>query len=90
MIISSKGKIIFGDGKVIAVDRKKKCRVGLGCRHFWFVGSAIEFNPATSEELSACHHLFQFGNYRIGYAKSFDFHNNRNGGRDAQPTKNKH
>ncbi len=91
MIISSKGKIIFWRWKNSSGGyRKNKCRVGLGCRHFWFVGCAIEFNPATNEGLSTCNHLFQFGNYRIDYAKSFDFHNNRDGGQDARPTKNKH
>jgi hypothetical protein len=72
------------------VDHQKRYRVGLGCQHFWFVGHAIEFNSATSEGVSTSHHMFQSRNYRINYARSFAFHNKKDGGRNAQPTKNRH
>jgi len=34
--------------------------------------------------------MVQLKNYRIGCEGSFDFHNQKDNGQDAQPTKNKH
>jgi hypothetical protein len=80
----------FKDGKVLAMDCKKRCRVGSTCWCFQFVGCVVEFDLATSEGLSTCHHPFQFENYKINCARNSNFHNKKDNGQDVQPTKNKH
>ncbi len=64
--------------------------MGLACRHFWFDGHVVESNRATNEGIFGGHHLIQFKNYRIGFTRSFDIHNRKDGGGNAQATENMH
>ncbi len=47
--------------------------MGLTCQCFWFVQHVVEYNLVIDEG----HHIFQFENYIIDCARSFDFHNQK-------------
>ncbi len=64
--------------------------MGLASRSFRFVGHGVEFDSAIDEGISTCHHLVQSKNYEIDCARSFGFHNKKDGGKNAQATENKH
>ncbi len=72
------------------MDCWKKCRVGLARQCFWFVQCVVEFDSNAGEGVFTCHHTFQSKNYKIDCVGSFDFHDQKDSGWDAQPTKNKH
>ncbi len=84
MILFSKRNIIFfRDGEMQAMDHRKRCKVGSTCMHFQVVGCVIESNPTIGEGVLVSHHLFQSKNYRINYARNFNFHNQKDGDQNA-------
>jgi hypothetical protein len=64
--------------------------VGLTSWSFRFVGCGVEFDLAINEGISTSHNLVQSGNYEIDCVGSFGFHNKKDGGKNAQATKNRH
>jgi hypothetical protein len=59
-------------------------------QNFQFVGCGVEFDLAIDEGISTSHHLIQSKNYEIDCAGSFNFHNKKDDGKNAQAIENRH
>jgi hypothetical protein len=69
------------------MDPQKGCWVGQASQLFSFVQCLVRLNLTIKERVSIGHHPFQSKNHWIGCAKSFGFHNWKDGGQNAKPTK---
>jgi len=63
--------------------------VGSACQHFRFVGCLIELDTSINEGIFVGRYLVQSKNYKIGCARSFDFYNQKDGGKNVPTTKNR-